>query len=80
MPDAVYGADGVEMDAGHALRHEFAALSYAPFHPYLLHLLVGGTFLHFARQGFGDVYLECLGDDAELRELLQGFDAWDDIL
>jgi len=30
--DAVYGSDGIKMNTGYTVRHQFAALLYAPFY------------------------------------------------
>ena len=63
---AVGCTDGIEMDAGDTVEHQFAALLSAPLNAYLAHLFVRRTFLYFVGQFLGDVNFECLGQDAEL--------------
>lgn len=75
---AVCGCHGVEVDAGYAVCDELVALGGAPLDAYLAHLVVALAAQHLGGQGLRDVYLEGLGDDAQLAGGLQGLDAGDD--
>ena len=69
---------GVEVYARHAVSNELLALGRTPLNAYLTHLVVGLAAEHLGSKILGDVYLESLGDDAELTRCLEWLDARDD--
>lgn len=76
--DAVGCSYRVEVQAGHSVVDELAALLDAPLDAHVACLVVVGAFQQFVGQLFGQVYLEGLGYHAELRQLLEGLDAGND--
>ena len=78
MLHAVGSCHGVEVYAGYSVSNEFLALGRTPFYAHLANFVVGFAAEHLSGKILGDVYLESLGNDAELARCLERLDARDD--